>query len=200
MNCKLNNGQVAVDDNSIMQRIHDRNESGLSDLIAAYGNQVFGMCSLIAVDTSDAEAVTSDVFLEIWNRPTCFDAQRGSLGSFLLTLARSRSLDRLRARRNYQRNLQNYCDATACERLTWGSSPEAGLVETEDQMRIREAVNQLPEDQRNALQLAFFAGLTHREIAERLSIPLGTIKTYIRKGLLHLRNTLADEFELGGCR
>jgi RNA polymerase sigma-70 factor, ECF subfamily len=126
--------------------------------------------------------VLQEVFLQLWRNPDAFDSNRGSLGAWLAVIARNRAIDVLRKRK----------PETDSEEVVL--SVEADLEnETERRRvleRVRGVINGLPEDQRRALELAFFEGLTHTEIAAKTGQPLGTIKTRIRTGLLSLRKAL----------
>ncbi len=185
-------------DQQVLERIAFRDEDALSELMKRYGDRVQGLCELIVGDLLDADSVTLDVFLEIWNRPSAYDRARGTLKTYLLTLARSRSIDRLRARAARQRQQEKYIDLSSISDCTETmDTPESQTLELERRQRIRAAVDQLPTDQQQTLQLAFFSGLTHREISERLKMPLGTVKSYIRKGLLRLREALSTQLEKG---
>ncbi|MEZ6137415.1 MAG: sigma-70 family RNA polymerase sigma factor [Pirellulaceae bacterium] len=194
---------MLVDDSSefdqrMLLRIAARDETALMELINFYGSRVQGLCEMIAGDLLDADSVTSDVFLEIWNRPEAYDRSRGSLRTYLMTIARSRSIDRLRSNSARQRQQEKFLELSARVNSTETmDTPESRTILLEKRQRIRAAVEHLPADQQQALQLAFFSGLTHREVAERLKLPLGTVKTYIRKGLLHLREALVTQLETG---
>jgi RNA polymerase sigma-70 factor, ECF subfamily len=134
-----------------------------------------------------------DAFITVWEKAALFEATRGTAFSWALTLTRNRAIDRLRSRRRRAQLL----DASALsdfglDENSAGPSADAA-AETGDQAQaVRAAVATLPADQQNALQLAFFGGLTQEEIAARLQTPLGTIKARIRRGLLKLRDQLAS--------
>jgi RNA polymerase sigma-70 factor (ECF subfamily) len=141
---------------------------------------------------ADAEAVVSDVFLSLWKDPKGFDPSRGPFRTYVLLLARSRSIDRLRAGATRAERTE----AAATESLPGmterqhSGRPDALLVERENKDQIHSAVGRLDAKQRTPLEMAYFQGLTHAEIAEQLGEPLGTIKTRIRTALQTLRSAL----------
>lgn len=176
-----------------IERISDRDESALVEVIENYAPQIRGICLRICRDELDADDVVSSVFWELWNRSFNYNSRRGSLRTYLLTLARSRAIDRHRAVAARQRQTEKFMNTQA------GSVSSAAVEEpvqramnSEREQKVREALALLPESQQTALQLAFFDGLTHREVAAQQALPLGTVKTNIRRGLLQLREFLAE--------
>ena len=142
----------------------------------------------ILADQADAEEVTLDVFTQVWKNAKTFDATRGTVTSWLVTMARSRAIDRLRSVQARHRRQDS------AERLTTMASGELTPEETsllrQTRTRVLDAMGQLPEEQKAALHMAYYGGLSHNEIAGQLGIPLGTIKTRIRLGMLKLREEL----------
>lgn len=189
---------ATLDDAAILTKIIRRDEAALLLLIKHYGSKILGLCNAILGDPSEAECVMSDVFFEIWNRPHVFDRRRGNLQTFLLTLARSRSIDRTRSRVARAKRMEKYMhrEAGLPQQLIVETAEEVS-VQAERKALVRQALETLPDVQQQALQLAFFAGLTHSEVAEELQLPLGTVKTHIRKGLLQLRPKLLGILEVG---
>lgn len=157
-----------------------------------FGAEVLALCERILHHRADAEDAVADVFWEVWQRRDRYDAARGGARQYLMTLARSRAIDRLRsqaarpeAKAEGARRLHPRDELTA---LT--DSPEDSATHAELRARIAAAFAELDERQRAAMELAYYEGLSHQQIAERLSAPLGTIKTHIRKGLNKLRYAL----------
>jgi RNA polymerase sigma-70 factor (ECF subfamily) len=147
---------------------------------------VFGVVRRVLRDPSQAEEVTQEVFTEIWRQATRFDAGRGSVRTWAVTIAHRRSVDRVRseqAHRDRQRR-------NAAVDVAGDPTPEDTAVDTEDRERARKAMADLSDAQREALELAFYDGLTHVQIADQLGIALGTVKTRIRDGLIRLRATM----------
>lgn len=132
---------------------------------------------------TDAEDVLQEVFVQIWKKAATYDPQRSSVFTWSVMIARSKAIDRLRARqRRYQ-----LAEAAAAESEV--VSP-ASATPADDLERVRTALSRIPSSQRTAIDLAFFTGLTQSEISERLGAPLGTVKARIRRGLLALRDGL----------
>src|SRR5581483_2263807 len=134
-------------------------------------------------DTGAAEDVLQDVFMQLWRRPESFDSSRGQMGAWLSVIARHRAIDALRKR----------VPETDVTEIVVSVDPDLDdMAERSEALeKVRGALSTMPSQQRSALELAFFQGLTHSEIAKRLGEPLGTIKTRIRAGLLALRKAVA---------
>jgi RNA polymerase sigma-70 factor (ECF subfamily) len=132
--------------------------------------------------------VTLDVYLQVWRQADRFDLARGNPSAWLYTLARSRSIDRLR-RQQHQRKSEEPLE-TASSLPADGPSPEEDTVQDDRRRRITEAMQKLSPEQREAITIAYFSGLSHSEVAEKLGQPLGTVKTRIRLGMIKLRELL----------
>lgn len=181
-------------DRELIAQIRSRDEAGLAVAIELYGGQVKSICLRICVDELEADEVVSLVFWELWHAISKFDPQRGSLRTYLVTLARSRAIDRHRAATARVKNSLKYFDIqrSKLEDIQTCHDGFMASVTGERSAVLHEAIARLPAQQKSALELAFFDGLTHREVAERQSLPLGTIKTNIRRGLIQLRKMMAD--------
>ncbi|MEO8268489.1 MAG: sigma-70 family RNA polymerase sigma factor [Aureliella sp.] len=181
-------------DSQLAIRISQRDESALGEVIGLYGPQVQAVCMRICADLLDAEGVVSQVFWELWNSAHKYDAQRGSLRAYLLTLARSRAIDRERANAALYRKTtaETSVYTIAQSSRVVSEDPCEREIMKERKSEIRQALKQLTVSQQDALELAFFDGLTHPEVAAKLHLPLGTVKTNIRRGLLQLREYLAE--------
>lgn len=165
---------IAAGDSSALAALYDRTCSW----VLATAEQVLG-------DRQIAEEVTVDAFMQVWERAETYDSARARVGTWLLTIARSRALDRLRRLRS-STDLVQTVGAMPPERAR--TPDPSGAEEREE---VERALDALPADQRRAIRLAFFPGSTHTEVARHLGEPLGTIKTRIRTGLRTLRTTLA---------
>jgi RNA polymerase sigma-70 factor (ECF subfamily) len=174
----------------LVERLRAREGEALSQLYDQYGPIVFAIARRIVKSGGDAEEVTQEVFLYAWERAHLFDPARGTLLSWLGTLARSRGIDRLRHRKSQERRKDALSREVATELPTRESDPrrELDLIEARD--RVRDALEQLPPEQREPIEIAYFEGLTQTEIADRLQKPLGTIKTRMRQGMLRLREAM----------
>lgn len=175
-------------DVALLGRIRDGDASALSDLYARFGSPLYSLAYQIVRDAGAAEDIVQEVFMAVWRSAGRFDPAKGSPAGWLFSLARHKAIDLLR-RETTARSRSVEADLTL--------EPAAEDVEHEAWLGIRrdrtlESLSALPDAQREAVELAFFAGLTHVEVAERLGIPLGTAKTRIRSGLLRLRDLLGD--------
>jgi RNA polymerase sigma-70 factor (ECF subfamily) len=175
---------VMADDTALITAIRSGDESAMATLYDRYSSVVYSVALRVLGDTGTAEDVLQDVFMQLWRNPGVFDASRGNLGAWLAVITRNRSIDALRKRRPEQ----DFEDVVL--------SVEPDLATEADRARAREKVratlSAMPDGQRKALELAYFEGLTHTEIAAKTGEPLGTIKTRIRAGLLSLRKAFGQ--------
>lgn len=186
--------KAQVDDVELLKAVARKDESALARLYDRYRHILFGLMMRILNNREEAEDVLQEVVIQVWRRAADFDERRGRPFTWLVTLARSRAIDRLRS-------------LTARERVATASTREASedisdadsdAFRSEQRGLVNSALAQLPEEQKHALTLAYFEGLTQSEIAARLGIPLGTIKTRMRSGLIKLRELLSGKNESFG--
>jgi RNA polymerase sigma-70 factor (ECF subfamily) len=166
-------------------------ETALAALYDVHARVVYSLALRIVGDEADAEDVLQDVFDQAWRQAGRYDTQRGTVAAWLLNLARSRAIDRLRARRARPDTSATTSDDAWASLPARGVDPGEALAAARDAEKVRRALHELPVLQRLAIELAYFEGLTQSEIAERLEQPLGTVKTRIRSGLLKLREALS---------
>lgn len=166
-------------------------ESALSSLYDSYSRILFRLILRILNDREEAEDVLQEVFLQVWRRAADYDERRGRPFTWLVTLARSRAIDRLRALGSRQRAVTE----SAREVSEEVSDAARDAFKSEQGEIVRRALAELPEEQRRALVLAYFEGLSQSEIAVRLGAPLGTVKTRMRSGLMKLRELLGARME-----
>ncbi|WP_030482916.1 ECF RNA polymerase sigma factor SigK [Nocardioides aequoreus] len=181
----------AVSDTSepaaLLQRCGRGDEAAFAALYDATSPRVFGLVLRVVRDRNQAEEVTQEVFLEVWRHSARYDAARGSAISWLLTIAHRRAVDRVRSAEASTARDTTYHQQTQVP--DHDSTAEAAHASLEAH-RVRQAVQSLTEVQREALELAYFSGYTHTEVAALLDLPLGTAKTRIRDGLIRLRDTM----------
>ncbi|HEX8847729.1 MAG TPA: sigma-70 family RNA polymerase sigma factor [Pyrinomonadaceae bacterium] len=180
--------QAQIVDVGLLRQIAGGDEQALGALYDRYRLILFGLILRILHSQPEAEDVLQEVFLQVWRKASDFDEARGRPFTWLVTLARSRAIDRLRA--------LNARDRTATEAAREAvesiSDAATDAAKSEQGEIVRSALARLPEEQRQALVLAYFEGLTQSEIAERLGTPLGTVKTRMRSGMIKLRELLGE--------
>lgn len=176
-------------DFELLQAMQQGQSEALGTLYDRYVRLVYGLALRILENAQEAEDLTQDVFLSLYHRNR-YDPKRGSLSSFLTTMTRSRAIDKLRSRGTKLKFLERWKGVVRGE--TFSASPLEQVSTLERSQRVREALAQLPEAERQVLEVAYYEGLSQTEIATRLNIPLGTVKTRSRQGLLKLRRLLQD--------
>lgn len=180
-----------ADDVKLLHAIAQRDEAALASLYDRYRLILFGLLVRILGSREEAEDILQEVFIQVWRRAADFDEQRGKPFTWLVTLSRSRAIDRLRQLSARDR----LATASAQEAPAEASDAAEDAYRSEQKEIVEGALAQLPEEQRQALLLGYFEGLTQTEIAERLGAPLGTIKTRMRSGMIKLRELLGDRAE-----
>lgn len=181
----------APDDYELMARIADQDADALAAVYDRYGALVFTLGQRMLRDRGEAEELVSDVFLEIWRRADRYNPNRGAPMTYLMTLAHSRAIDRQRAKTSRTRGLA--AGDGKADGASDSPEPVVSAILDENSRRVRRAMEGLEPVYRQAVELAFFDGLSHTQIAEKLDKPLGTVKTYIRQGLIRLRDCLRKE-------
>ncbi|PZR58352.1 MAG: RNA polymerase subunit sigma-24 [Candidatus Meridianibacter frigidus] len=164
-----------------MERVRERDAAAFEGLYDAYHRLVYGIALRVLADTAAAEDVTQAVFLKLWSSPQSY--VRGNFGGWISRVTRNRALDVLRGRTAHS-------GAELPEAVAVDGAMEEAVLANLDAVEVRAALRRLPEDQREPIELGFFSGITHQEIAARTGTPLGTIKTRIRSGLRKLRADL----------
>jgi RNA polymerase sigma-70 factor (ECF subfamily) len=166
-------------------------EQALASLYDRYGPVLYGLLLRMLRDRGEAEDVLQELFLQVWQRAASFDATRGRVFTWLVTLTRSRAIDRLRSTRARARAA--HASAEGSQEPSADALVDAARAEEGE--AVRGALLSIPEEQRRALLLAYFEGLTQTEIAARLGQPLGTVKTRMRSGMSKLRELLRARVE-----
>jgi RNA polymerase sigma-70 factor (ECF subfamily) len=180
-----------IADREMMLRVGRGDQTAFSALYDRLSGPLYSLALKMLGNASDAQDALQEVFLQIWSRARTYDPEKSSVFSWTVLLTRSRAIDRLRAR---DRRLRVVVGSTAGEART-AEATNASTVESaadtanknDEAAHLRSLLNNLPSEQRQAIDLAFFGHLTHHEIAAQLGQPLGTVKARIRRGLLRLR-------------
>jgi RNA polymerase sigma-70 factor (ECF subfamily) len=181
-----------AEDLECLQRLASGDQASAARLYDRHARPVYSLILRIVGDEGESEDVLQEVFAQAFRQAARYDASRGPVAAWLLMMARSRSIDRLRARR-VRPEAQTTDMGNAMDEMP-GSVPDAAsaMLDEEQARIVQRALRALPLIQRVAIELAYYEGLSHREIAERLEEPLGTVKTRIRLGLLKLRDALTE--------
>jgi RNA polymerase sigma-70 factor, ECF subfamily len=174
----------------LLRRVAARDHQALAELYDHLSGALFSTAVHILGDPREAEEVIQDVFVQIWNRAATFDAELGAPFHWTIGITRHRCIDYLRARQRRSRLVDEATTETEILSLPASSSSAHEALSAEELAKVRGAVRELPADQRQSIEMAFFGGMTHQEIAEALDEPLGTIKARIRRGMLRLKENL----------
>lgn len=188
----LQEAQIAADA-GLVQKMAQGDREAFAQLYDRYSRPLYATAFRILSDATEAEDIVHDVFISLWTKAADFDLNRGTVFSWAITLTRNRAIDRVRSRKRRLELLDQSAPsdlsyATGADQIDLGDD----LWYKEKAAAVRTAVGELAADQRSALELAFFSGLTQQEIAAKLHEPLGTVKARIRRGLLKLRDQLAN--------
>lgn len=172
----------AVDETTMLTRIGQRDENAMEAVFRRYSGPVYSVALRVLRDSGQAEDILQEVFLQLWRKPAAFVQNRGSLGAWLVVIARNRAIDVLRRRKPSD----SVDDVVLTSSINVADEAERNIA----MQRVRGVIANLPEEQRRTLDMAYFEGLSHTEIASRTGDPLGTVKTRIRQALITLRKAL----------
>lgn len=180
-----------ANDAALLKQVAERRPEALAELYDRYSPTLLGLAKRVLGNASDAEEVLQEVFVHVWNQAGRYDAARSSVSTWLVLIARSRAIDRLRSRRVVERTHE----AAQQEVVGEHTSPEGAenVFMHERRERVRRELAKLPPEQREVLEMAFYQGLTQTEISTRADIPLGTVKTRTLLAMKKLRNALRPE-------
>jgi RNA polymerase sigma-70 factor, ECF subfamily len=189
-------GYSGLDDEELMLRLAYRDLVAFRALYDRYGNLVYSAALRVVRDAQVAEDMVQEIFLRIWRKPESYVAQRGRFVTWLTSVTRNRAVDEVRSRGRRFRHETASPEEQERELPASEQDDPALTAELSDQRRlILAALKQIPAEQREIIELAYFGGLTQQEIADRLSQPLGTVKTRIRLGMQKLRAALTPELK-----
>jgi RNA polymerase sigma-70 factor (ECF subfamily) len=193
MRLERNNHSKAPEDDpglqlvDLLERSARGDEQAFAQLYDLTSPRVYGMVLRVIRDAAQAAEVTQDIYLEVWRQSARFDSSRGTVLSWLLMIAHRRAVDRVRSAQSAITRDNRYAELSSERPYDEVSEQvQAGL----EAQRVRKVLNDLTDAQREAVSLAYFGGYTHSEVAELLHIPLGTVKTRIRDGLIRMRDAL----------
>jgi RNA polymerase sigma-70 factor (ECF subfamily) len=180
-------------DLDLLKRIVARDAAALADLYDRHSRLLFGLILRMVRDRGEAEDILQEVFVRVWTRAALYDPRLGAPTPWLVRLARNRAIDRLRTRRNRPFDSRPALDESAADQPSPGTdihTPETVVLDAEKRGTMLDALAGLPADQRRLIEAAFFEGYTHSELATHFKLPLGTVKTRIRAGMVALRQRL----------
>lgn len=180
-------------DAALLSRLLQKDVSAFEQLYERHSRLVYGLVLRILQHASTSEEVVQDIFLQLWRNAKSYDSTRGPFLPWLLTLARNRALDHLRLKSERQRRLEDQTDHLPA--VFAAPNYEHALDEKRRAERVRALLALLTPQQQKAIELAYFEGLSHSEIAATLKEPLGTVKSWIRNGLLRLKEELQQQIE-----
>ncbi len=179
---RMQDGRASSIDAVLLGRVRTDDQAAMTELFDRYGSMVYSVALRVLNDPSQAEDVMQEIFFQVWRNPNAFVSGRGSLGAWLAVMARNRAIDALRRRRP----TDSVDDVVLALTSDLGSEVERNRM----MEKVRGVLKDLPIEQQKSVELAFFEGLTHSEIASRTGDPLGTVKTRIRSALITLRKAI----------
>jgi RNA polymerase sigma-70 factor, ECF subfamily len=185
----MNAGSAAFHESELIERIGKRDKSAFGEVYDRYSSLVMNIAWRILGERHEAEDTLQEVFLQVWNDAATFDPNRGGVSNWIGTITRSRAIDRLRSRKS-----RHYIDPALEDPLDLANdlvNPGRPEEIMESRLLVSRAIAALTEEQRVAIELAYYEGMSQSEIAETLGTPLGTIKTRIRDGLIRLKGIIA---------
>lgn len=175
-------GVTPVQDNFLLDRVRANDQKAMADIFDRYGSMVYSVSLRVLKDPGQAEDVMQEIFFQLWKNPNTFVQGRGSLGAWLAVVSRNRAIDVLRRRRP----TDSVDDVILVSKTNISSEIERNIM----MEKIRELMKSLPSEQQKSVELAFFEGLSHAEVAAKTGDPLGTVKTRIRLALISLRKAI----------
>jgi RNA polymerase sigma-70 factor (ECF subfamily) len=188
---------LAKGDGDLLIRLQRRDPQALAELYDRYGGIVFRLIRRMVRENGTAEDLVQETFLRVWNRVGGFDSERGAVGPWLLAVARNRAIDYLRSQ---GRRTENTMELNETEHPALFADVPANPLHFDLARHVKRALEQLTAEQREAIELAYFEGMSQTEIAERMRQPLGTVKTWMRRALEQMRAALPPAMASGTGR
>ncbi len=193
--------QTSTNESQLLARIGQGDEVALGDLYDRYSRPVYSMVLRITQSETEAEEIVQDVFLKVWRSAGSFDAERAKVFTWITTVARNKAIDRIRSLRRRLPVSGRPDGSDLVEDVADSTDPLGNAIFADESLRLSHMVNELPVKQCQAIQLAFFEGLTHTEIAGRLGETIGTVKARIRLGMEKLRQKVKGAIDdFGGIK
>jgi len=186
---------LAAGDGDLLARLQRRDPQALAELYDRYGGIVFRLILRMVRDSGTAEDLVQETFLRVWNRVGGFDADRGAIGPWLLAVARNRAIDHLRSRGGRS---ENTVELNETENPALFAAAASDPLHFDLARHVKQALGRLTPQQREAIELAYFEGMSQTEIAARMGQPLGTVKTWMRRALELMREALPAALARGG--
>jgi len=181
------------DEIELMKRIQARDADALEELYELYHRLLFGMVLSIVKKREEAEDMLQEIFVKIWNKAESFDPERGNAYSWIVTLARNQAIDRIRSKGYKSQEKQSVSIHQPLFSLEGDKhDPMETTIFSDRAELVKKALGQIPEAQSEVIKIAYYRGMTQREIADYLDIPLGTVKTRTRQGMMKLKNILGE--------
>ena len=179
------------EDYNLLMRTIQRDQAAFARLYDKYSPLIYTIVVRMVQSTGEAEDLLQEIFMQIWNKASLFSESKGSVYTWIVTIARRKAIDRLRSKDNVSRGASLDEDSTlAIPDPAPKADPLLATISAEHESLMKSAFALLGEDQRTVLEMGFYEGFTHVQIAERLNVPLGTVKTRMRQGLIRLRDHL----------
>lgn len=194
---RITSGASNSEDLTLLAQVSQKDQRGLEALYAKYQRIVYSLVLRIVRDENEASELLQDVFVQVWQKADLFDQDRGDFSTWLLTLAHNKAINTLRSKAYKKRSLETRGDTDdimlwAGEAATDTRNPLSEQIADDSRREVLGALGKIPNAQREALMLAYYEGMSQSEIAEKLGVPLGTIKTRMRQGMLKLKELLED--------
>ena len=185
-----------LEDEQLVSLIVQQDQGGLGALYDRYGKAVFGFVYRLLGDVGQTEEVVQEVFLRVWLRASTYRPERGRFKTWIMSMAHHRAIDELRKRRRLQDALETEARLTLMDSRAQEDTAAKGTEHREESEVVRKALESLPEEQRQVIQMSYYEGYSQSEIAELLQHPLGTVKTRMRLGMQKLKTALASLQEI----
>ena len=184
---------TALDERELVRKISSRDPKALEELYDRYSRLVYSLVYSIVKIQEDAEDVLQEIFLQAWEKASTFDSAKGSVYTWLMTLTRNRAIDRIRSKSYRSRDRSDMEIEIEMLPNTTESTPLDAVVAGERTREVKQALDQLPNEQREIIMFAYFGGYTQSEISQQLNVPLGTVKTRMRLGMKKLQTILVGQ-------